>query len=216
MIMMATMTSTSVNPGRCFRMTREGIAARIAACTPKLHAVANHRVTWGQTARCARNARHVLPVSLVMERHADEPITTPLTTPSAANPITYRIDHDRGVVFVTASGGVTVEALRSANATLRADSRFSSGMHVYLECRVVTSLPTADELRTLALASIIRQAEARYGRVAIVATTASCHEAASTFCFFCEPAPDRLALFTDPREARGWLGLGPPTGANEH
>ena len=159
-----------------------------------------------------QRAQHAIRIN-IMERRADPPIATPTNIPSAADPIAYRIDHDSGVVFVTASGGVTVEALRSANAALRADPRFSSGMHIYFECRVVTSVPTADELRTLALASIIRQAEARYGRVAIVATTAGCYEAASTFYFFCEPAPDRLALFTDPTEARAWLGLPPPTAA---
>ena len=97
--------------------------------------------------------------------------------------------------------------MSAANSALRADPKFSAGMDIYIECRILTGVPTTDELRGIALSSILHQSEARHGRIAIVAPTARSYEAASTFELFCESAPGRLAIFTDPTEARGWLGI---------
>jgi hypothetical protein len=125
----------------------------------------------------------------------------------AGSSIVHRIDHDRGVVWIVASGRVTIEALTAATDALRADPKFSAGMDLFVECRVLTTLPTADELRAIALSSILHHIDSRLGRIAIVTTTARSYEAASTFELFSEFAANRLAIFTDSRQAKAWLGI---------
>ena len=121
--------------------------------------------------------------------------------------IEHHVDHDRGVVFVAASGNVTVDALRAAHAALNADPKFSSGMDVYIECRVLTGMPTPEELRSLALTSILHRGNARHRRMAIVATTARSYEAVSIFEFFSETPRHQLAIFTERSAACAWLGI---------
>src|SRR5206468_2738305 len=142
------------------------------------------------------------PDSLTQDKR---PVAPPHETSGSS--IAHRVDHDLGVVFVTLSGDVTMQTLRAAYLALRADAKFSTGLDILIECRVLTTMPTNDEIRTIALASIMHRADSRHGRVAIVGTTARSYEAASVFELFCEPAPDRLAIFTDRVQARHWLGI---------
>jgi hypothetical protein len=128
-------------------------------------------------------------------------------TAPASSSIVHRVDHDRGVVFVAASGNVTADALRAAHAALNGDPKFSSGMDVYIECRVLTGMPTPEELRGMALTSILHRGDVRHGRMAIVATTARSYEAISIFEFFCETSRNQLAIFTDRSAACAWLGI---------
>jgi hypothetical protein len=80
-------------------------------------------------------------------------------------------------------------------------------MDVYIECRVLTGMPTAEELRSMALTSILHRGDARHGRMAIVATTARSYEAVSIFEFFSEASRNQLAIFTERSAACTWLGI---------
>lgn len=121
--------------------------------------------------------------------------------------IEHHVDTARRVVFVTLAGDITTARLHAARDAVFADPAYVPGMDAWIETRVLTSIPTADEVRGLALSAILHRGDLRQGRVAIVATTAKGYEAASCFELFTDAPPDRLAVFTDPSQARAWLVL---------
>jgi hypothetical protein len=121
--------------------------------------------------------------------------------------IVHRMDAERRVIFVTIAGDVTMEALYTARDAVYADRAFAPGMDLFIECRVITALPSADEIRALALRAILHHANNQYGRIAIVTTTARAYEAAILYELFADDPIDRLALFTDPLAARAWMDV---------
>ncbi len=118
----------------------------------------------------------------------------------------HRVDRAAGVVYLTISGDVSMETLHAARDAVLADPGYAPGMDLCLECRVLTTMPSAEDIRAIALRAIMHRAEMRLGRIAIVATTAKSYEAASLFELYTDAPPDRVAVFTDPTAARSWLG----------
>ena len=133
--------------------------------------------------------------------HALSPAAPP--TPTS---ITHRVRRDARTVHIVVAGDVTTEKLYAARDAIVADPDYQPGMHFLIDCRVITTMPSADEIRNFALHILLNRADVAVGRVAMVATTARSYEAASLFELFID-APHRLALFTDPGHARAWLAV---------
>jgi hypothetical protein len=123
----------------------------------------------------------------------------------------HRIDREQRVVYVTFAGDVSMESLHAARDAVLADPAFTPGMDIFIECRVITTLPTPDEIRSIALRALMQRADVRHGRVAIVATTAKSYQAAQLFELFTDAPAERIAVFTDPLDARAWLAASRPT-----
>lgn len=121
--------------------------------------------------------------------------------------IAHRIDAERWTVFITLAGDVTIETLDGLRERITSDPSFSPGMNVCVECRVMTTLPSDAEIRTLALSTVRHRATSVVGRVAIVALTERSYEAACVFELYADAGTDRLAVFTDPVRARAWLSI---------
>ncbi|HXT18462.1 MAG TPA: hypothetical protein VN706_22735 [Gemmatimonadaceae bacterium] len=121
--------------------------------------------------------------------------------------ISHRIDRAHRLVHITLAGDVDSDALYAACERLFADPGFTRGMDVCIECRILTSIPADEQIRALALSALLHRAQQRVGRVAIVATTARGHEAASVFELFADAPEFRLAVFSDATAAREWLGI---------
>ena len=119
--------------------------------------------------------------------------------------IEYRIDGERRVVYVTLAGDITCEALIATRDTIAADPAYDRAMAIWIECRVVTSLPSDSEIRQLALRAVLSHASETHGRIAIVAMTARAYEAASRFELFADAPPERLSVFTDPGAAKAFF-----------
>jgi hypothetical protein len=117
----------------------------------------------------------------------------------------HRIDREERVVHITIDGDVTMESLHAARDAVLADPAYTPGMNVFIDCRVITALPTPDEIRSLALRELMSPSGIRHGRIAIVATTAKSYQAAQLFELFTDAPGDRLGVFTDPVAARAWL-----------
>jgi hypothetical protein len=131
----------------------------------------------------------------------------PLPSRESAQSIEYQIDRDRRVVYVTLAGEVSIDALYAVRDAVLADEHYTRDMNLWIECRVMTSMPSEAEIRALALSVVLHHASVRVGRIAIVAMTARAYEAASHFEVFADAPADRLAIFTDPVQARIWLAL---------
>jgi hypothetical protein len=127
----------------------------------------------------------------------------PLDTPTS---ISHRVRRESRLVHVVVAGDVSVSALHAARDAITADPDYAPGMQFLIECRVITSIPTSEDIRSLALCALLNRADAKIGRVAIVTTTARSYEAAGLFELFID-APNRLALFTDSSQARAWLAV---------
>lgn len=121
--------------------------------------------------------------------------------------IEYRIDREQRVVYVTLAGDVTVESLLSTRDIVVADANYDRSMAIWIECRVMTSMPSEKEIRELALQAVLSHASETHGRIAIVAMTARAYAAATRFELFTEAPAERLGVFTDPVAARAFLGI---------
>lgn len=119
--------------------------------------------------------------------------------------IEYRIDGERHAVYVTLAGDISTDALIDARDAIVADPSYDQSMAIWVECRVVTSLPSDAEIRQLALRAVLSHASETHGRIAIVAMTARAYEAASRFELFADAPPERLSVFTDPIAAKAFL-----------
>lgn len=122
--------------------------------------------------------------------------------------ITYRIDRRRRMVYVVVSGAVSLERLYAARDAIFADPDYAPGFDGLVECRVLTAIPSPEQIRELALSGVLRLGTPRYGRVAIVTTTERAFEAASLLEMYVDAPPDRMSVFTNPVQARTWLALG--------
>jgi hypothetical protein len=130
----------------------------------------------------------------------------PVPPPETPTSISHRVRRESRLVHVVIAGDVSVASLHAVRDAIVADPDYSPDMQFLIECRVITAIPPADEIRSLALSALLNRADVNVGRVAIVSTTARSYEAAALFELFID-APDRLALFTDPSQARAWLAV---------
>lgn len=125
-------------------------------------------------------------------------------------PVKFRIDPHLTVVFVTVCGDVTAAALRAAGAEIRAHPDYHPGMAVYVDCRVVTSIPSEAEVRGIVIERLLRGRTQAVGKLAIVAMTRLGLDLATLFDAFCDDRAGDAAIFTNHDAARAWLGLDAP------
>lgn len=128
-------------------------------------------------------------------------------THDPADSITYRIDADLGVVFITMRGEITFAALAALQDAYLSDPLYREGMAQYVDCRVVTSIPSSDAIRRLALDRLLMRAMMPTGRVAIVVMTRLGMDYASAWELFSDAPDGSVAVFTAHSQARAWLGL---------
>lgn len=135
-----------------------------------------------------------------------------MTEPSSASfaPVSYRIDCDAGVVYFTLRGDVTFAAVCEIQDALLDDPDYIAGMSIYVDCRVVTSVPNATQVRKLALDRIFRGRTTPLGRVAMVAMTPMGFEYARAWELFFSEGEGDLRLFTSHHAAHAWLGVPAP------
>lgn len=125
-------------------------------------------------------------------------------------PVKFQIDAHRAVVFVTLSGDVTGVVLAAARSDIRAHPGYRPGMAVYVDCRVVTSIPSEAEVREIVIERLLRGRTHPVGKLAIVAMTRLGLELATLFDAFADDRADDAAIFTNHQAARAWLGLDEP------
>lgn len=122
-------------------------------------------------------------------------------------PLTYEIDTDHGVVHVVLNGALTFASLCELDDQMRSDPRFRPELSSYVDCRVLTEIPSSGEIRKLAIDRLFHAAECRLGPIAIVALTRLGMEYGSAWELFADSPREDVQLFTSPEDARKWLGL---------
>src|SRR3954470_11350959 len=91
--------------------------------------------------------------------------------PEDTRSVTCDVDWEAGIVYITLRGDVRFEDLCSVQDEVLSHPKYSRGMPVFMDCRVVSSIPSQDEIRKLALSRIVRAQSMPVGRLAIVAMT---------------------------------------------
>ncbi len=127
-----------------------------------------------------------------------------------SQPVKFRIDPQRAVVFVTVVGAVTAEAIRAARDGWRSHADYQPGMAVYVDCRVITSIPSEAEVRGIVLERLLQARTVPVGKLAIVAMTRLGLELATLIDAFSDDRAGDAAIFTNHGDARAWLGLDAP------
>jgi|SRR3954469_16931446 hypothetical protein len=127
---------------------------------------------------------------------------------TGTDPVQYRIDPERRIVHVTLRGVVTFADLAVTQSDILDDPSYCPGMSIYLDCRVVTAIPSHEQIRKLALDRLFRGASAPPGKLAMVAMTRLGFALASALEAFLDASSSRVRVFTSHVEAREWLASG--------
>jgi len=127
--------------------------------------------------------------------------------PAGTDPVSYRIDERCGVVFLTLRSDVTCDALLRMQWLILADPRYGPHMLVYVDCRILTSIPSHSEIEMLASERLFRAASTGNSKLAIVAMTRLGFAFALLLDSFLLASDDHIGLFTSHEDARAWLGL---------
>jgi hypothetical protein len=122
-------------------------------------------------------------------------------------PLSYDIDTEHGVVHVVLSGALTFASLCELDERLRSDPRFRPQLSSYVDCRVLTEIPSSGAIRKLAIDRLLEGADYQLGRVAIVALTRLGMEYGAAWELYADSPREDVQLFTSPEPARRWLGL---------
>jgi hypothetical protein len=125
----------------------------------------------------------------------------------STTPLTYAIDAEHGVVHVLLSGSLTFASLCELDERMRADPKFQPQLSSFVDCRVLTEIPSTAEIRKLALDRLLEGAGHPMGRIAIVALTRLGMEYGAAWELFADSPKEDVQLFTSPEPARHWLGL---------
>jgi hypothetical protein len=128
-------------------------------------------------------------------------------TNTGTEPAQYRIDCKNDVVYLTLRGKLTFSDLANAQARILGDPAYHAGMSVYCDCRVITSLPSHDQIRQLSLDQLFRDRAAPSGKFAIVAMTRLGFALATALSDFLDRGKNDVRTFTSHLAARAWLGL---------
>jgi hypothetical protein len=137
-------------------------------------------------------------------------MTTVTRSPLALDVVQYRIDRPRNTVFFTLRGDVTFVDLCEVQEEMLSDPDYSSDMSIYVDCRVVTSIPTREQIRKLALDRTWWRATMPIGRLVIVPMTRMGFEYANAWADFLDESESRFAVFTTHEQAAAWLGIPMP------
>lgn len=126
---------------------------------------------------------------------------------SARQSVRYRIDDRRDVVFATLEGDVTFADLCATQDAMLADPAYRPEMSLCVECGDLTSVPSDQEIRKLALDRLLRGRDMPVGRSAIVATSPLGVAYARAWEAFADERLADLRTFTSREEACEWLGI---------
>jgi hypothetical protein len=126
---------------------------------------------------------------------------------TGVEPVRYRIDTEHGVVYIRLRGDLTFAALCATEDAYLGDPEYEPGMALYVDCRVLTTIPTREQIRKLALDRLFRGVSMPLGPVAIVVLTPLGVEFGRAWELFSDTASARVRMFTTDRQAREWLGL---------
>jgi len=121
-------------------------------------------------------------------------------------PLTYRVDPDTRVLFVTAKGVITQDERFSAMRSWLSDGAYKPGMNTLLDLTAALSTPTMADMTEL-ITFIQRRAEA-IGRKKLAAVTAhpSTYGAMRQFQVLATSDPLHVKVFHMDREAAlAWL-----------
>jgi hypothetical protein len=129
--------------------------------------------------------------------------------PEGPRTVTCEFDWNAGIIYLTLRGDVRFEDLCAAQDEVLMHPRYSPGMPIYMDCRVVSSIPSQEEIRKLALSRIVRAQSMPVGRLAIVAMTQLGFTFASGFELFLDDQKNEVGIFTTAEAARTWLGSPP-------
>jgi hypothetical protein len=129
----------------------------------------------------------------------------PLQT--GVEPVRYRIDTEHGVVYIRLRGDLTFAALCATEDAYLGDPDYEPGMALYVDCRVLTAIPTREQIRKLALDRLFRGVSMPLGPLAIVVLTPLGVEFGRAWELFSDTAAARVRMFTSERQARDWLGV---------
>ncbi|HEX4682022.1 MAG TPA: hypothetical protein VH277_04900 [Gemmatimonadaceae bacterium] len=124
---------------------------------------------------------------------------------TGTDPVQYRIDPERRIVHVTLRGAVTFADLSAMQADILEDPSYCSEMAVYLDCRVVTAIPSHEQIRKLALDRLFRSASIPPAKLAMVAMTRLGFALASAIEAFLDAPKSQVRVFTSHVEARDWV-----------
>ena len=131
----------------------------------------------------------------------------------ASGPVSYEIDAAPAVVYVTLSGAVTFALLCELDEQVMSDARFRADMSYYVDCRVLTEIPSVEQIRKLAIDRLLHGADSKLGKIAIVVLTRLGVEYATAWELFADSPNEDVQMFTAPEAARKWLGLPIEAGA---
>jgi len=85
----------------------------------------------------------------------------------STDPLSYGIDTQHGVAHVVLAGALTFASLCELDERMRSDPRFRPQLASYIDCRVLTEIPSTGEIRKLALDRLLERAQYPLGRIAI-------------------------------------------------
>ena len=125
----------------------------------------------------------------------------------STGPLSYDIDTEHGVVHVLLSGALTFASLCELDERMRSDPRFRPQLSSYVDCRVLTEIPSSGEIRKLAIDRLLEGAGYELGRIAIVALTRLGMEYGAAWELYADSPREDVQLFTSQEPARRWLGL---------
>jgi hypothetical protein len=120
-------------------------------------------------------------------------------------PITYRIDQERGRIFTTCTGYVTLPQVMAHFDALQRDPDCPPRLDVLLDLTEATSLPETPQMRAVAERVGLVQ-DIVFGACAIVATRDSLFGMARMFEVFARGHFASIRTFRDRKEAEQWLG----------
>ena|SRR5579859_1993285 len=123
----------------------------------------------------------------------------------ALSPATYAIDIEQNQVTMTLRCDLTAEAFARCRDLALADPNYKRGMRWYVDCRVLTSIPTQTETARLAADHVEHRDERGIGRTAIVVLTPTGFLFAQTWLQVNHP-PGTFGVFTSQADAKAWLG----------
>ena len=127
---------------------------------------------------------------------------------AGSDPVNYHVDATRGLVFITLRGHVTFVDLHRVQSLILSDPRYRDGMSLFIDCRILTAIPSHDEIHTLAFEPLFRPVVGGRARVAVVAMTRLGFAFALALDSFLCASEDDIGLFTSHIEARAWIGAG--------
>ncbi len=120
-------------------------------------------------------------------------------------PVTYRIDRNVGLIRTVCSGNVVMREVVDHFRALEDDPNRPTTADVLLDLREVTSLPTADQLRTTTVEIARLAPRLRFRACAIIAGRDALFGISRMFGVFAENYFRAISVFRSAEEGERWL-----------